>query len=135
MSENTLLQVKKCTAVNDKICHIWLKDRIFGIIIIKCKLINWKKRRNIKNDFYDELGHKLDILPNSCTKIIIGDFNVTIGKQNLYRPRIDPDNLHIISNNNGIRLISLCSVKGLTLSRTYSLIAVGLHINEIILNS
>jgi len=49
----------------------------------------------------------------------MGDFNVKIGKEDMYRPTIGPNGLHDVSNDNGTRLINLCLVKGFTLSSTY----------------
>lgn len=78
-----------------------------------------KNGKTIKNNFYEDFEHTLDTIPDSCIKILIGGFNVKIGKEDIYRPTFGPNNLHDISNDNGIQLINLCLAKGLTVSGTY----------------
>ncbi|XP_022181589.1 uncharacterized protein LOC111041595 [Myzus persicae] len=119
VSDDTLPQVKEFTAVNDRICYIRLSGHIFDSIIVNAYAPTEEKEENIKNEFYDELGHILDTTPNSCIKILIGDFNAKIGKEDIYRPTIGPNSLHDVSNDNGTRLINLCITNGFTLSSTY----------------
>ncbi|XP_008181757.1 uncharacterized protein LOC103309033 [Acyrthosiphon pisum] len=49
---------------------------------------------NLKNEFYDDLENILDTTTNSCIKILMGDFNAKIGKEDMYRPTIGPNSLH-----------------------------------------
>jgi hypothetical protein len=119
VSDDTLPQVKKFTAVNNRICYIRLTGHIFDSIIVNAYAPTEEKEENIKNEFYDELGHILDTTPNSCIKILIGDFNAKIGKEDIYRPTIGPNSLHDVSNDNGTRLINLCITNSFTLSSTY----------------
>jgi len=59
------------------------------------------------------------MITNNGIKILIGDFNLKMDEENMYRPTIGQDSLRDISNDNGIRLIHLCLAKGLNLSSTY----------------
>jgi len=119
VSDDILSQIKEFTAVNDRLCYIRIVGRIFDIIIINVYAPTEEKEENLKNEFYDDLENILDTTTNNCIKILIGDFNAKIGKEDMYRPTIRPNSLHDVSNDNGTRLIHLCLVKEFTLSSTY----------------
>lgn len=46
------------------------------------------KREMVKNAFYDKLDRIYEVLPSRKSKIIIGDLNVLIEKETVYRPTI-----------------------------------------------
>ena len=59
------------------------------------------KDGEIKDGFYEELEHLVDQLPNDYMKIVVGDFNAKIGKEDIFRPTIGLESLHEESNDNG----------------------------------
>jgi len=68
--------------------------------------------------FYDDLDRVLDNIPRESIKIVVGDFNAQVGRENIFKPIVGKESLHQESNNNGMRLISLCTDKGLVISST-----------------
>lgn len=64
------------------------------------------------NDFYNELKHVLNTKPNSCIKILIGDFNTKIGKEDIYKSTIGPNSSYDIRNDKETRFIYLCLAQG-----------------------
>jgi hypothetical protein len=42
-------------------------------------------------------------------KILLGDFNAKIGKENIFRPTIGNESLHEISNDNGVRIVNFAT--------------------------
>lgn len=58
-------------------------------------------------------------IPKSHTKIILEDFNSKVRKEEIYRPIIGKESLHILSNDNGNRLINFATPKGLRISSTF----------------
>uniref|UniRef100_A0A2S2P671 Craniofacial development protein 2 n=1 Tax=Schizaphis graminum TaxID=13262 RepID=A0A2S2P671_SCHGA len=115
ISENILLYVKDFQAINERICYIWITGHIFDLIIINCYAPTEDKEHNIKED----LDRICDITSNYSVKIVLGDFNVKIGKEEVYRPTIGRDSLHDTSNDNGTRLINFCMTNGMVVSSTY----------------
>jgi hypothetical protein len=45
------------------------------------------------------------------TIILLGDFNAKVGREDIFKPTIESESLHEISNDNGVRLITLSHLK------------------------
>jgi hypothetical protein len=46
-------------------------------------------------------------------KIILGDFNAKVGRENISKPTIRNHSLHVDSNDNGVRIVNFASSKNL----------------------
>jgi hypothetical protein len=46
-------------------------------------------------------------------KILLGDFNAKVGRENIFKPTIGNESLHKISNDNGVRLVNFATSKNL----------------------
>lgn len=46
-----------------------------------------------------KLEQKFESCPQRDVKIIIGDLNVSIGREKMYKPGIRPNSLHTVTNN------------------------------------
>ena len=46
-------------------------------------------------------------------KILLGDFNTKLGRENIFKPTIGNDNLHQDSNDNGVRIVYFATSKHL----------------------
>jgi hypothetical protein len=47
-------------------------------------------------------------------KILLGDFNAKVGREDSFKPTIGSESLHEISNGNGIRAVNFITSKNLT---------------------
>jgi hypothetical protein len=56
----------------------------------------------LKDRFYEELEHVYDKFPKYHTKILLGVFNVDVGREDIFTPTTG--SLHEINNNNGLKL-------------------------------
>lgn len=119
VQDKVLSCIKHFAAVSDRICYIQIAGRLFDLVIINCYAPMEDKNDDIKDIFYEELEAVYDSLPLHCVKMVVGDFNSKVGRENSFRPTIGPDSLHNISNNNGTRLINFASSKDLIVSSTY----------------
>jgi hypothetical protein len=54
-----------------------------------------------------------DKFPKCNMKILLGDFNAKVGRVDIFKPTIWNENLHKISNNNGVRLVNFAIFKNL----------------------
>jgi hypothetical protein len=51
-------------------------------------------------------------------KILLGDFNVKVGREDSFKPTVKNENPHEISNDNGVRVIKFVTSKNLFLKST-----------------
>jgi hypothetical protein len=47
-------------------------------------------------------------------KILLSDFNAKLGRENIFKPTIGNENLHEISNDNGVRVVDFTTSKSLS---------------------
>jgi hypothetical protein len=43
---------------------------------------------DVKGSFYEELGRVINQFPRHDTKILLGDLNVNVGRENIFKPKI-----------------------------------------------
>jgi hypothetical protein len=46
-------------------------------------------------------------------KILLGDFNAKVGRENIFKPIIGQESLHQDSNDNGVRIVNFATSKNL----------------------
>jgi hypothetical protein len=51
-------------------------------------------------------------------KILLGDFNAKVGREDIFKPKIGNDSLHEINNNNGVRVVNFATSKNLVVKST-----------------
>jgi hypothetical protein len=54
-----------------------------------------------------------DKFPKYHIKILLGDFNAKVGKEDIFKSTIGKERLHEISNDNGVRLVNFATSKHL----------------------
>jgi hypothetical protein len=50
-------------------------------------------------------------------KILLGDFNAKVGRDEIFKPTIGNESLHKISNDNGVRLVHFATPKNLRVKK------------------
>jgi exonuclease III len=76
------------------------------------------KHNYIKASFYKELEYVCDKFPKYYKKILLGDFNAKVGREDSFKPR-DGDEIRLkISNYNGVRVVNIATSKQCTFKRT-----------------
>jgi hypothetical protein len=48
----------------------------------------------MKDRFYQELEHVFDKFPKCHMKILLGDFNANVGREDFFKPEIGNESLH-----------------------------------------
>jgi endonuclease/exonuclease/phosphatase family metal-dependent hydrolase len=51
-------------------------------------------------------------------KILLGDFNAKVRREDIFKPTIGNESLHDISNGNGVRLVNFATTKDLRVKST-----------------
>jgi hypothetical protein len=72
----------------------------------------------MKDSFYEGLERVFDKFPKYHTKILLGDFNAKVGKENIFKPTTGNESLHEISNDNGVGLVNFATSKNLRVKST-----------------
>jgi hypothetical protein len=72
----------------------------------------------VKYSFYDELERLFDKFSKYYIKILLGDFNAKVGREDILKSTTGNENLHEISNDNGVRLVNFATSKNLRVKST-----------------
>jgi hypothetical protein len=64
------------------------------------------KSDDVKDSFYEELGHVFDQFPRYDMKILLGDFNEKVSSKDIFKLTTGNESSHEISNNNGVRVVN-----------------------------
>jgi hypothetical protein len=75
------------------------------------------KTGDMKDSFYDELERVFNRFPKYHMKIISGDFNAKISREDIFKPTIGSEFFHKISNCNGVRVVNFAISKNLTVKK------------------
>jgi exonuclease III len=94
-------------------CHIQLKDRWCHIIVLNVHATTEDKTDEVKDSFYEELEHVFDKFPNYHMKILLGDFNAKVGKEDIFKLTIGIESSHEICFENGLMLLNFATSKNL----------------------
>ena len=72
----------------------------------------------MKESFYEEVEEVFDHFPKYYMKILLGDFNAKLGREDIFKPVIGQESLHQDSNDNGVRLVNFAISKNLVVKST-----------------
>jgi hypothetical protein len=67
----------------------------------------------VNDSFYDELERVFDKFSKYNTKMLLGDFNAKVGKEDIFK-LFGNKSLHETSNDNGVREVNFATPKNLT---------------------
>jgi exonuclease III len=69
------------------------------------------KTDDAKDNFYEELEPMLDKCPKYHAKILLGDFDAKVCRENIFKPKIWNESLCKISDDNGVRVVNFPTSK------------------------
>jgi hypothetical protein len=67
----------------------------------------------VKDSCYEGLGHLFDWFPRYDMKILLGDFNMKVGREDIFKPTTRNKSPHKIINDNGVRVVNFATSKNL----------------------
>jgi hypothetical protein len=68
----------------------------------------------MKDSFYEKLESLFDEFPKYHMKILLGDFNAKVGREDIFKPTIGNESLYEISINNGVRVVNFVTYKNIS---------------------
>jgi exonuclease III len=80
--------VKRVEFVSDRMSYIILRGRWCHIIVLNVHAPTKDKTDDVKDNFYEELESVFDTFPKCHKKILVGDFNVKVRKEDIFKPTI-----------------------------------------------
>jgi hypothetical protein len=72
--------------------------------------ISEEKNDDLKTVFYEELEQVFDHFPQYHMKVLLEDFNEKkMGRENVFKSTIGNENVHHVSNDNGVRTVNFAT--------------------------
>jgi endonuclease/exonuclease/phosphatase family metal-dependent hydrolase len=98
--------------------YITLKGCWCDIIVLNVHAPTEDKDDDMKNSFYKELEWVFDQFPRYHIKILLGDFNAKVGREDIFKPILGNESLHEASNDNRVRVVNFATSKNLIIKST-----------------
>jgi hypothetical protein len=76
------------------------------------------KSDDSKDSFYEELEQVFKHCPKYHMKIILGDFIVKLGGEDIFKPTFGNESLHQDCSDNGVRIVKFATSKNLVVKST-----------------
>jgi hypothetical protein len=80
--------VRRVKFVSDRMSYIILRGRWCNIIVVNVHTPCGDTSDVIKDRFYEELGRVFDQFPRYDIKILFGDFNAKVGREDIFKQTI-----------------------------------------------
>jgi hypothetical protein len=77
-----------------------------------------EKSDDSKDSLYEELQQVFDDFPKYHMKIVLGDFNAKLWREDTFKPTIGNESLHEDSNDNGVRVVNFATSKDIVVKST-----------------
>jgi hypothetical protein len=81
--------VRRVEFVSDRMSYIILRCRWCNIIVVNVRAPCEDTSDDIKDSFYEELGRVFDQFPRYDMKILLGDINAKVGREDIFNPTIE----------------------------------------------
>lgn len=111
--------IKNFTPINERMCTIRMESKFFNITIVCVYAPTEEADGQDKDEFYSRLEQEIDCIPKHDVKILIGDLNAKVGREEAFRDTVGKESLHEYSNDNGLRLIDLATSNAMVVRSTW----------------
>lgn len=110
--------IKGYSFLSDRLSSLHLRGQFNDIILINGHAPTENAEEEQKDDFFDLMDEVLNKCPNYATKIILGDMNAKIGRDQQFHQITGKHSLHYTSNDNGQKLIQFAMAHGMIIKST-----------------
>ena len=84
-----------------------------NISVLCLHALSDEKSNDSIDSFYEELDHVFDNFPKYHMKIMLGDYNAKLERQDIFKPTFGNDSLHQDSDDNDVRIANFATAKNL----------------------
>jgi hypothetical protein len=95
--------------------YILLRGSWCDIVVLNVHARTEDTCDDTKDRFFEELEGVFDQFPKYHMKILLGDFNAKVGREDIFKPTIGNESLHETSNYNVVRAVNFATSKTLFL--------------------
>ena len=110
--------VKDFEFVNDMLSYIVIKGKWYNYVIVNVHCPTEDKDNEIKDLNYETLK-LVDQFASYATKIVVGEFNAKIGREEMFGSTIGAESLHDNCNDNGIRVVNFAVARDFIVKTKY----------------
>lgn len=104
--------------INERICKLRVKGKFCNITFVNVYAPTEDAEERTVDEFYEDLERAADRIPRHDMKVILGDFNAKIGKEDQYRMVAGKCGLHEQTSINGERVCLFAETQRLIISST-----------------
>jgi hypothetical protein len=101
--------IKTVEFVSDRMSYMVLRGRWCNIIVLNVHAPTEEKSDDSKDSFHEELKQVFYHFPKNHMKILLGDFNANLGRQDIFKPKTGNESLHQDNNDNGVRIVNFAT--------------------------
>jgi exonuclease III len=94
--------VRRVEFISDRMSNTILRGRWCNIIVLNVHSPSEDKSDDVKDGFCVEIGRVFDQFPRYNMKILLGDFNAKVGRENIFKLTVGNESLREISNDRGM---------------------------------
>jgi len=102
---------KRVERVSERMSYIKLGGRWCKITVLNVHATSQEKSDDTKDSFYEELEQVFVPFPKYHMEILLGEFNVKVGRENIFKLTIGNDSLHQDSKDNDVRIVNFATSK------------------------
>jgi exonuclease III len=113
-----ILVVKRVEFVSDRMSYIILRGCWHDIIVVNVHTPTEDKCDDTKDSFYEELEGVFNQFLKYHMKILLGDFNAKVGREDIFKMTVGNESLHETNNDNGVRVVNFATSKNLVVKST-----------------
>ena len=105
-------------AADERMCLLRIKTKFQNVRLINVLGHAEEKGELEKEAFYQKVEEVYDTCPSSDIKLVLGDWNGKVGREEICQGLIGKHSMHLNTNNNGQRLVDFAPAKNMVVSST-----------------
>ena len=91
--------------------YIVLRGRWSNIIFLNVHATSEENSDDFKESIYEELEQVFNNFPKYHRKILLGDINTKVGRENIFKPTTGNERLHQDNIDIGVRIVNIATSK------------------------
>ncbi|XP_043064095.1 uncharacterized protein LOC122320085 [Drosophila ficusphila] len=111
-------RVSHFLTINERLATIRITAKFFNISLICAHAPTEEKDDITKDTFYAELDRAYGRCPSHDIKILLGDFNAKVGREDIFGATVGRFSLHETTSSNGLRLIGFAAAHNMVVRST-----------------